>query len=108
MDFSDLFCSEPAAARNGRAISSLVTANVRKSRRTTKKLKELYDRVADLEQDLDFLALIVMSVFSALNEKGVATPADVLGKLGQMDQIDGVQDGKITPEALRKAFGFAQ
>lgn len=106
MGLTDMFFTDASTADNARAISALIRSNIRKSRRRSKDIKELYERVSALESDLDFLALITMSLFAALHEAGVVTPENVLKKIGTIDQADGVQDGKLTPEALRAALGF--
>jgi hypothetical protein len=96
------------AQQNARSLSAMVRGNVQRSRRTSRKFDELFDRVGALEDDLDFLSLVVMSLFSALNEKGIVTPAEVLARLAPMDRMDGAKDGAISPAALRKAFGFSE
>lgn len=106
MSLTDMFFTDASTADNARAVSALIRSNLRKSRRSRRDMKELYERVADLESDLDFLALVTMSLFAALHEAGVVTPESVLKKIGTIDQADGVQDGKLTPEALRGALGF--
>ena len=113
MGLYEYFYPHKAAARNARNIASMIRANVRKAKRSGKKVKKLQEAVAQfeevtaqLEEDLDFLILIVLTLYATLHEKGVISRDSLMQRINEIDMYDGVKDGKVSPDALRRAFGF--
>jgi hypothetical protein len=66
---------------------------------------ELSARVAGLEQDLGYVTLVLGSILRKLDEKGVVTRDDVKGEIAQLDELDGVKDGKLDIQLLRDMHG---
>jgi uncharacterized protein YceH (UPF0502 family) len=64
----------------------------------------LSTRVAE---DLGALGLVLMGLVGLLVEKGILTRDELLAQLRRVDELDGVADGKVTPEQLRVALGIA-
>jgi hypothetical protein len=113
MGLYEYFYTHKAAARNAQNIAAIIGANTRRASRSGRKLKELQevvnhfeDVVVQLEEDLDFLILIVLTLYATLHEKGLITRDALLRRVEEIDLYDGKKDGKVTPAALRHAFGF--
>lgn len=54
------------------------------------------NRIEDVEERIDQLALILRGMWALLEEGGV-TPEQLMAKLEELDLADGVADGKVTP-----------
>ncbi|OYV06919.1 MAG: hypothetical protein CFE26_03750 [Verrucomicrobiales bacterium VVV1] len=61
------------------------------------------DRVEKLENQLAQSALIIESLVTLLDEKGVVSRDELKERVARIDAEDGVIDGKITP-ASEKPF----
>ena len=66
---------------------------------------ELSARVAGLDQDLGYVALVLGSILRKLDEKGLVTRDDVKGEIARLDELDGVKDGKLDIQVLRDLQG---
>lgn len=115
MGLYEYFYTHKATAQNARNIAAIIGANARRASRSGRKLKELQevvkhfeDVVMQLEEDLDFTILIVLTLYATLHEKGLITRDSLLKRVEEIDLYDGKKDGKVSPEALRRAFGFGQ
>ena len=75
------------------------------ARRLGAQRVELSARVAELEQDLGYVTLVLGSILRKLDEKGVVTRDDVKGEIAQLDELDGVKDGKLDIQLLRDMHG---
>ena len=64
-------------------------------------MNQLEKRVSDLEEDLGFAALVLASVMAKLNEKGTVTRDDVRAAMKEVDEIDGVADGRLDINVLK-------
>jgi hypothetical protein len=62
-------------------------------------------RVDELEEDLGLALLLIGSLISGLDERGVMTRHELKTELEEMDVVDGVKDGKITSRLLRMYLG---
>ena len=60
------------------------------------KANQAQQATADLEERLDKLTLICMSMWELLRDNTRFTEADLLAKVQELDLRDGVPDGKIT------------
>jgi hypothetical protein len=107
MGMYEFFFPEQAEANHLRSIASSMRTSARRSGKAGKRVSELEHRVGELEDDLDFLSLITLTLFGILNEKGLVDRRSLMDRINQVDMFDGRKDGKVSPEALRKAFGFA-
>jgi len=63
-------------------------------------------RIAQLESDIGYLALVLGALLESLNTRGVLTKADVKQTMTVLDDVDGVKHGKFDVNLLRK-FGDA-
>ena len=70
-------------------------------RQQNTEIKELSARIDQLEDDLGFVSLVLASVMARLDEKGTLTRADVRAAMQELDEIDGVADGRLDINVLR-------
>lgn len=98
----------PEQAKYMRELARTLSERAKSTGEKGKQVTELKDQVAALEDDFGFLSLVTLTLFAELHEKGVVTRTDLLEKIKEIDMFDGVKDAKISPEALRRAFGFAK
>jgi len=73
---------------------------MRRDRRSAARQRE------DLESDVGFLALTLLSLVRSLVEKGVLSPEDLRAHMRELDAADGVEDGKLDPDAARESLGM--
>ena len=62
---------------------------------------DLNRRVEDLEMDLGYVALILGALLNKVEEKGVLSLTEVREAMAELDEIDGVKDGKLDINILR-------
>lgn len=98
----------PDEAKDLRRLARGIRVSVRASGRADREARKVEDQVEELEDDLGFLSLVTLTLFATLHEQGMLDKRDMLKRLSQIDLVDGVEDGQVSPEALRKAFGFAE
>jgi hypothetical protein len=98
----------PEEAKYIRELARTLQESAKRSGEKGKQVEALEERVARLEDDFGFLSLVTLTLFAELHEKGVVTRADLIGKIKEIDMFDGVKDAKVSPEALRRAFGFVK
>ncbi len=65
-------------------------------------------RPANVNDDLGAVSLVLLSLVGTLLDKGVITRDDLLAHVRSVDRLEGVADGKITTDELRKALGLAR
>jgi hypothetical protein len=75
-----------------------------RSRWAAKRSRDTATRTARLEADVGYLALVLGGVLELLDKKGAVTKADLKKKMGELDDVDGVRDGKFDLDLLRR-FG---
>ena len=63
-------------------------------------IESLAHRINSLEEIAGFQAIILQSLLSKLDEKGVVTKEDVRVSLAEIDELDGVKDGKLNINTL--------
>lgn len=94
--------AEAMALRNiARTMRTSARTEARDRRRTAASL-------SDVEEDLGFLALVLLSLVGSLVKKGVVAEEELKAHLQRVDTLDGVEDGRLTPDVLRGALGFAR
>lgn len=86
--------SDPAATRLHSVARSIAASRARRRIR------------AKVEDEVGALGLVLLSLVGTLVEKGVLTRDELLAHLRRVDELDGVADGKVTPEQLRVALGI--
>jgi len=62
---------------------------------------------ARIDEDVGALGLALMGLIGLLIEKGLIKRDELLTHLRRVDEIDGVTDGRVTPEQVRVALGIA-
>lgn len=83
-------------------VRQLQTDNARRSRREL----AMGDRLANLEADLGFLALLEVTMLRLLDMKGLLGAGELGQALDFVDRMDGVADGALRLETVREAMGL--
>jgi len=104
MNFYNAFFPEPATVEHVQGVARALRGA---SRRSKKHVRELEERIVELEEDLDFLSLMTLTLYAELKEKGIIDVNTLAKRIGEIDLADGTIDAGVTPKALRKAFGFS-
>ncbi len=98
MSLFDFFFPQQAQAQQLRRLASGQQASSRRRSRTDARLEA---RMANLEDDLGYVTLILGSILNTLDEKGLVTRSDVKSALASLDELDGVADGRLDINILR-------
>jgi len=106
MSFFDLLFPEWAQATHLRTITEQNRTNqtqqrisqVRAERIATVSRNKLEHRVETLEQELGQAALVIEALMEKFEEKEIATKAEMISLIQEIDARDGFVDGRITPE----------
>jgi hypothetical protein len=61
---------------------------------------------AALRQDVGLLILLQMVTLRTLMEKGLLGREELHAKLMELDRLDGIGDGKVSAEALKRVLGL--
>ena len=101
MSLFDFFFPEQAQASHLRRLANQSSGRRKASQRNNAAVNQLEKRVSDLEEDLGFAALVLASVMAKLNEKGTVTRDDVRAAMKEVDEIDGVADGRLDINVLK-------
>ena len=101
---SDWFFSAPSEPAHLRSVIESMRRRSRVSRSADRRAKTAR---AEIEDDVGFLALVLLSLIGSLVEKGVLAEDELVAHLERLDGLDGVGDGKLTPDLLRGALGLA-
>ena len=103
MDLFDFFFPEQAQADHLRSISRTLG----QKRSLGERLASgQHKRLAENEEDMGFLALILFSLLHKLIDKGVITREELFDHLKDVDGMDGIEDGKLDIGVLRGAMGL--
>lgn len=65
------------------------------------------DVLNDLRDDIGFLSLLTMVELKVLMDKGLVTKEEIMDKMGEIDALDGVKNGRLNVGVLRGAVGQA-
>jgi hypothetical protein len=98
MSLFDFFFPEQAQATH---LRSLAKGQRYKNRRAARRTGALNDRLESLENDVGYLALVLGALLQQVDEKGVLSRDDVRATVAELDEIDGVKDGKLDVDILR-------
>ncbi|MEM7309387.1 MAG: hypothetical protein AAF682_22075 [Planctomycetota bacterium] len=90
----------PEIARD-KQLAEMAKAQNYRSRRDARLRMALEGRIADLENDLGYVALVLGSLLQKVDEKGVVTRDEVREAASVLDGIDGIEDGKIDVSFLK-------
>ncbi len=105
MSLHDYFFPIRAQSLQLRRLADQSASARRQARRRGADAEAVRDRVEALEQDLGYVALVLGALVSRLDEDGVVTKADLKAIVAQLDDIDGVKDGRLDITALRAMPG---
>ena len=95
MGLREWFFPEQAQAVHMKRLADAMTRQMRRSG-PSKKILQM------IEQDIDFLSLLVAVLIVALERKGVISREDITSLFAKMDAMDGKMDGKLDIRVLRK------
>ena len=112
MSLFDFFFPGPAAASHLHAMrdqhaESLDAQRLHALREATTS-EALKMRIDKLESDMGFVVMLLGSLISTLDEKGVVTRDDLKKELADLDVIDGTRDGKLKVNVLKKYMDNTQ
>lgn len=100
MSLFDFFFPEQAQAAHLRRIADQNTAR-RRQRKRAPLPNPLEERIATLEEDVGYLALMLGALLEKADEKGVLSREEIKTTLKELDEVDGVADGKLDIAVLR-------
>jgi hypothetical protein len=98
MELLDLFLSPQKDPERIRRLSRKIASRSKKEK-SGSALKRTRD-------DLGFLALSVLALVKLLERKGVVSEQEFQNWIMSLDTMDGLADGKIDTDQLRRALGF--
>jgi hypothetical protein len=101
MSLFEFFFPEQAQAAQLRRLADQHRASRSAERSTRADVTLLEKRVADLEHDLGFAALLLGSLLDQLDKKGTLLRSDLAAAMHELDSIDGVADGRLDIKILR-------
>ena len=93
--------SRYASMRDVRRIEEIGSV---RSKWEKRRSRDAAARSARLEADVGYLALVLGGILEMLEKKGVVTKSDLKKKMAELDELDGVRDGRFDLERLRR-FG---
>lgn len=102
MDFLDFFFPEQAQATHLRSIAR----NTNMARVASAKVRGQSGELAELQDDVRFLTLVLAAVIKRLTETETMNLADVQDLLDEIDRLDGAADGNLEPSVLRGILGL--
>ena len=105
MDLFDFFFPEQAEAAHLRQISSNLSRGQHSTRAAADTARRAVDELADLRSDVAFLTLVITAMLRRLAENETMSLADVADLLGEIDGLDGLPDGGLSPGVLRGMLG---
>ncbi len=114
MGLFEFFFPEWAAAEHLKTIRDMH----RRARRRTAKRRlpsarnragmvreaDVNKRIEALEEDVGFLSLLLLGILDVLSEKGAVTMEEVIGCMADLDSLDGIRDGRVNVQVLRRLY----
>ena len=95
------FLFPPNASSNHNSLKRIADQQKWKSLKNDHVVARLEDRIDELESDFMTLTLSLASLLDTINEKGLITRDEVKEKMSQLDDLDGLKDGKLPVSLLR-------
>ena len=89
-------------AREFNEIEERTKAHARALRRSGRRASRQRE---ELETDVGFLALTLLSLVRSLVDKGVLSAEELRAHMRELDAADGVEDGRLDPDAARDSLG---
>jgi len=104
MSLFDLISDDQDAERLQKMSKSLHGPSVKGAKKKDPGMSALLD---EMSNDVGFLALLTMSIFKELVDKGIITRSQIVQHIIKLDEIDGVKDGKLDMKVMKGHLGFA-
>lgn len=101
MSLFEFFFPEQAQAAQLRRLADQQRSSRLADRTTRSDVAQLEKRIADLEQDLGFTALLLGGLLDELDRKETVSRSDLAAAMQKLDSIDGVADGRLDIRILR-------
>ncbi len=98
MSLYDFFFPEQAQASH---LRSMAESQSRNRRTAARRQDDLGGRLESLEGEVGYLALVLGALLQKADEKGVLTRDEVREAVSELDEIDGVKDGRLDVDILR-------
>ena len=98
MSLYNFFFPQQATAEH---LQSLTRNQAKRRRQDARKAEYQDKRLAELEQDLGYVALVLASLLQKVDERGVLSRDEVREAMASLDEIDGVKDGRLDINILR-------
>ena len=95
------FLFPPNASSNHNSLKRIADQQKWKSLKNDHVVARLEDRIDELENDFMTLTPSLASLLDTINEKGLITRDEVKEKMSQLDDLDGLKDGKLPVSLLR-------
>ena len=99
MTLSHFLLSQQYATKS--QIQTLDEGRRRTRRRTFRHRAHAAKRMEALEEDVGYLTLVLGALLAKANDKGVVSLDEIKATLGELDEIDGVKDGRLNVDVLR-------
>ena len=105
MSLMDWFFPMQAQARQLRNLVAQKRARTRANYRQGTRVSDLQERIEELEGDLGYAVLVLGALLEFLETKGVMGRAELKKYLDEVDELDGVPDGRLDINVLRGRLG---
>lgn len=99
MSLFDWFFPQQAQAAHLRNLSA---NSQRFERKQKQNLGSLRQRIQQLEENQGVIALVLGSLLEKLDDNGVLARGDIEAKMQEIDEYDGIKDGKLNVTALQQ------
>lgn len=98
MSLYDFFFPQQAAANY---LRSMAKSKRFREARESRAQASLDKKIESLEADVGYLALVLGALLEKADEKGVLSRDEVRAAIAELDDIDGVEDGRLDVNILR-------
>jgi len=85
----------------GRRIKALEASTRRRNRATERESITAHRLIDELQKDVGFLALTLAALLQKVEEKGILTRDEVRAAVEELDELDGVKDGRLDVGVLK-------
>ena len=102
MSLVDFFFPQQAQAQHLRHLVQQNQAQARRRRREhNQDLADLRSEIESLQDDLGYVSLVLGSLMQTLEAKGSIAREDIKSVLTELDEVDGLSDGRLDINVLR-------
>lgn len=99
MSLFDWFFPQQAQAAHLRSLSERTYRNQKGQQQNLGSLRQ---RIHQLEENQGVIALVLGSLLEKLDDNGVLARGDIDTKMQELDEYDGIKDGKLNVAALQQ------